>query len=85
MPEDINACPKCKLRGATIDWQRFGGCPHACGYMGKPMSYEEVKDDCTCSYEDVGLAKGLSIQGFAITKDENCPQHGFKELASGPS
>lgn len=81
-----NACPECKLRGATVDWQRFGGCPHGYGYIGEPVEYDTVKEDCTCEYKDVGHEKGLSIHSFELVKkDPNCPQHGFKDMPSGPT
>lgn len=74
MADDKNACPDCKLRGASVDWQRFGGCPHGCGYIGEPVSYEEVKEDCICEENRLNTIR-----------NPKCPQHGFKDTPSGPT
>lgn len=82
---EINACPSCKLRGSTLDWQRFGGCPHGCGYIGEPVDYDLIKGDCTCKKVDVTTMTDKKTELKTILLDENCPQHGYTEWGSGTS
>jgi hypothetical protein len=41
---DAPRCPRCGLRGATPDWQRWGGCPHRCGYTGQPVDDRQAEE-----------------------------------------